>query len=337
MTGGFVRLAGGCRTYASSILGYQTAVLENRFLRVTVLPERGGAIFEILWKPSDVDLLWRWDRGLRPRDYAPSIDLKQGNYQDHFFGGWDIMFPTVDHFQPVPPAPIGYHGEVALLPWRWQPIKDDREEVAIELTTRCVRSPFVVSRVLRLTPRPELAIDTSITNTSNYEVRYAIGEHIAFNLDAILPSQLQIGSATLTTAPDAGTDRSRLAPGQATAWPRALLAKGTATDISSIDANALGTSDVVGLVDLAESSVRIVPETGDLPPFSLAWDGGLMPALLIWFGLGGEVQAPWFGSERLLAIEPMSLLPWADPGSLPASRPNEITSASMRLAIEAAW
>lgn len=334
MSGGFLRPAGRCRAYASSVLGHRSVVLENRLLRVVVLPERGGAVFELLWKPTDTDILWRWERGLRPAGYKPGLDLPQGGFQDHFFGGWDLMFPTVDRFEPVAPLPIGYHGEVAFLPWSWRMTADDPAEVALELTVRCVRAPFVATRTFRLSgDDPWLDVDTAIENVSAVPARYAVGEHIAFGVDHLVPGTLELKGATLTTADEEASPNVRLAPGQRSKWPSALLDDGTSGDASRLDERAVGTSDVVGLVELAEAAIKLVPDDGPLPPVRVSWDASLMPALLLWIGLGAETQAPWFGTARLLAVEPMSLLPWADPGSLPTAEPGAVTSGRVRVAV----
>jgi hypothetical protein len=297
--------------------------MENRYLRVTVLPERGGAIFELLWKPTDVDLLWRWERGLRPTNYVPSVDLGEGNYQDHFFGGWDVLFPTVDRFQPVTPLPMGYHGEVAVLPWQWRTIADEPDEVAAELRVRCVRAPFEIVRVLRLRPAPELVIETTIVNTSEAEVHYAIGEHIAVSAEPFLPGRLRARGGTVTTPGGPHDARARLAPAQTSAWPWATHADGTSVDVSALDVNMLGTSDVMGVVDLHEPKIAFEPAGGRSPRFSISWDSALMPSLLLWFGLGGDTEPPWFGSTSLIAVEPMSLLPWEGANRLPTIGPSE--------------
>ena len=66
---GYLRSAGTCRAYESSVLGHRSVVLENRLLRATVLVERGAALFELVWKPGGLDMLWRWERGIRPPGY----------------------------------------------------------------------------------------------------------------------------------------------------------------------------------------------------------------------------------------------------------------------------
>ena len=38
--------------------GLQAVALENRFLRIVVLPEAGGKVWQITYKPLNSDLLW---------------------------------------------------------------------------------------------------------------------------------------------------------------------------------------------------------------------------------------------------------------------------------------
>ncbi|HEY8867905.1 MAG TPA: DUF5107 domain-containing protein [Candidatus Limnocylindrales bacterium] len=42
--------------------GFEAVVVENASLRVTVLPELGGKIFELIDKAADRDVLWHNDR-----------------------------------------------------------------------------------------------------------------------------------------------------------------------------------------------------------------------------------------------------------------------------------
>jgi hypothetical protein len=62
------------------LLGYRTIVLANELVRITVLADKGVCIYEVLYKPSDTDFLWRWERGLRPKGNVESIPHSRGNY-----------------------------------------------------------------------------------------------------------------------------------------------------------------------------------------------------------------------------------------------------------------
>ena len=336
MRGGYLRPAGTCRVYESSVLGHRSVVLENRRLRVTVLVDRGAAVFELVWKPADLDLLWRWERGIRPPGYLPSVDLPLGNFQDHFFGGWDLMFPTVDRFQPAAPLPSGYHGEVAVLPWQWRIVADRTDHVALEASVRCVRSPFVIRRVFGgRGDRPELEVDTRFENVGTVPARYAVGEHIALSIEHLLEgASLELDAATSCTMPESCAPDARLGPGERMPWPRAAGREGSSVDISRIEQGLLGSSDVVGLVDLARGTLAVVPDDPRQPSLTLAWSNQVTPCAVLWLAFGGDRQPPWFGTARLLAVEPMSLLPWDDPQSLPIAQPGEAIEYSIRVALE---
>src|SRR6187549_2014224 len=68
--------------------GLRTLILENRQLRVTVLPDLGGKIWSILHKPSDREMLWH-----NPR-VPPRLAYHGATYDNWFCGGWDEVFPN---------------------------------------------------------------------------------------------------------------------------------------------------------------------------------------------------------------------------------------------------
>ncbi len=71
-----------------SYRGLRTIVLENKFLRIVVLPEAGAKIWQITYKPLDSDLLWN-----NPR-IAPARLPMNSRYDDLWSGGWDELFPS---------------------------------------------------------------------------------------------------------------------------------------------------------------------------------------------------------------------------------------------------
>src|SRR5260370_21324127 len=64
-----------------SYRGLRVVTLENRFLRLTILPEAGAKIWQITYKPFDVDLLWN-----NPR-IGPSCLPPNSRYDDVWSGG----------------------------------------------------------------------------------------------------------------------------------------------------------------------------------------------------------------------------------------------------------
>src|SRR3990172_13105384 len=87
--------------------------LENARLRLTVLPELGAKLYDLVYKPADRNLLWHSPR-LEPR-----LAVFGQNFDDWWPGGWDEVFPTCDvstHRGETYP----YLGELWSLPWEWE-------------------------------------------------------------------------------------------------------------------------------------------------------------------------------------------------------------------------
>src|SRR4051812_7070882 len=72
------------------INGIPGVVLENEFLRASIVPEVGGKIYELTWKALDWNVLWQNPRvPLRPFPVEAAIG-------DFWSGGWDDIYPTCD-------------------------------------------------------------------------------------------------------------------------------------------------------------------------------------------------------------------------------------------------
>ena len=91
--------------------GLHAISIENQALRIMVLPELGGKIFRLIHKPSDTSILWQ-----NPR-LVPRRLLMGTRFDDHFFGGWDELFPN-DEPASVTGEPYPDHGELWTLPWQ---------------------------------------------------------------------------------------------------------------------------------------------------------------------------------------------------------------------------
>ena len=55
----------GCRIREFQYKGLRTVTLENELLRAGILADKGSDIFELLYKPKDVDFLWHSPWGVR--------------------------------------------------------------------------------------------------------------------------------------------------------------------------------------------------------------------------------------------------------------------------------
>src|SRR3977135_3714353 len=88
-----------------SYRGLRAITLENRYLRVLVLPEAGAKIWQITYKPFDAELLWN-----NPRVFPCRFPLNS-RYDDVWSGGWDELFPT-DEVATIDGETYPDHGEL---------------------------------------------------------------------------------------------------------------------------------------------------------------------------------------------------------------------------------
>ena len=93
-----------------SVHGIPALVLENARLRVTVLPELGGHVLELVDKSADRNLLWSNPR--TPPRRAPY----GAHFDDWLSGGWDEIFPTGDRAD-LYGEQLPYMGELWSVPW----------------------------------------------------------------------------------------------------------------------------------------------------------------------------------------------------------------------------
>jgi hypothetical protein len=70
--------------------GLRSLELENDWLQITILPDVGAKIYDLVWKPDGRNLLWH-----NPR-VAPQMYPIEGVFDNYWCGGWDDCFPTCD-------------------------------------------------------------------------------------------------------------------------------------------------------------------------------------------------------------------------------------------------
>ncbi len=311
---------------------HPSVVLENRWLRATVLPGRGGLLHELVHKPTDADLLWRWDRGLPAPGRAPSLALPQGGYQDAFVGGWDLTFPAVSRLQADAGTVVGSHGETWALPWQVEVVRDEPDVVEVVLTTRCARTPFNLRRRLVLAEDAVLRCVTEVVNRGSRPHQWAMGEHAVWDVASALATGGRIHvDGEVTTAPEQPPG-SHLVPGRTGEWPSVATLDGGVRDLSAPGPADRGTT-AVAAVKVATGRVRT--EAPGRPTVELRWDHAVLPYLLLWLPFGGDHEAPWFGTVEAMGLEPVSVPPWSRPEDLDVLGPGEHVTSTWEVELDA--
>lgn len=281
--------------------------LENDLLRVGVLPEKGADIFEFTHRPSGVQFLMQTPWGLKPPPDQPVAD-----FLDNYEGGWQELFPSANDACEYRGRSIPFHGEVAMLPWQFQVLRNDEQETALHLAVTCRRTPFYLERTLRLFHgESRLLVQGKVTNLGDEPFEFVWGHHLTLGGDFLEEGCLLDCPATrLFTPPQLFEPQTaRLAAAQDEHWPLALGRNGERVDLRYIPGPHAHSHDDVILGGLPYGAYTVTnPRLG--LRFSLEWDAAVFPWVMLWQPYGGADLPP------LTGIYGAGLEPWSAPAPL---------------------
>src|SRR5215510_9513131 len=99
---------------------FRTYVLENRYLKVTLVPEFGGRILSLIYKPTGHEQLYRTEIGT-------PYGMKAGNFYYDWLMVYGGIFPTF---------PDAEHGKTWLKPWAFEVVKESADEVTVAMSLK---------------------------------------------------------------------------------------------------------------------------------------------------------------------------------------------------------
>ena len=99
---------------------FKAHVLENRYLKVTVVPEFGGRILSMIYKPTGHEQLYRTEVGV-------PYGMKAGNFYYDWLMVYGGIFPTF---------PDAEHGKAWLKPWNFSVVKESASEVTVSMSLK---------------------------------------------------------------------------------------------------------------------------------------------------------------------------------------------------------
>lgn len=147
--------------------------MEGDHLRVTLFPDAGAKILDLVHRPTGTNLLWHNPRVPLRRTYPGAA------FDDIWCGGWDELFPTDT------PCEIGDntfhdHGDLWHGPWEWAVEEDDGETATVALRRYAVALPCLMEKWITVR-RDGLAVNFRhrLTNLGSQQVAFAWNLHVA--------------------------------------------------------------------------------------------------------------------------------------------------------------
>src|SRR6266404_683536 len=112
---------------------FKTHVIENRYLKVTLVPEFGGRILSIIYKPTGREQLYRTEVG-----------VPYGIKGDTFYYDWLMVYGGI-----FPTFPDPEHGRTWVKPWDLKVVKQSAGEVTVSMSLKADRAALDARMVLK--------------------------------------------------------------------------------------------------------------------------------------------------------------------------------------------
>jgi len=292
-----------------SLKGMKVVYLENAFLRIGILADRGSDIFEFKYKPLDLDFLLRLDKGIQnPAQVFTQMRDTHNQSEDYYYGGWQEILPNSPSFN-YRGASLGLHGEVSLIPWKYAIVKNTAEEVAVKFWTRPLRMPLLIEKTLSLEKNSaQLKITEQLTNESGTQLDIMWGHHIAFGLPFLNEGASIDTNAKTMEVHDDIVEPRRYKAGKTYNWPQAEDPTGKAFDASKIpDTSAPAYRDLSFLSNFDSTTNKAhytITNAQQKVGFKVNWDANLFKCLWLWQERNASQDFPWWGKCYTVALEP---------------------------------
>ena len=258
--------------------------IENEFLKISVLPECGAKIFDLIDKSSGQNFLWHNPR-ITPQRYPI-----ESNFDNYWCGGWDDAFPTCESCTHNGEAYPNL-GELRSVEWRVEHV----DATSVHLSAFGPISPVRAEKRVTLQGGTG-AVEYTIRHEGYAPMDFIWGTHPAFAIEPGCRIHIPSDSAVVSQAKP-----KRLGePGQRYAWPNLQTAAGT-VDMSLAPGPGDHNAGHYAL-DLKSGWYALefpARQSGVLVEFPL----DVCPHLWMWLSYGG-----WRG-YYLAAIEPWTSVP----------------------------
>jgi hypothetical protein len=302
-----------CRLRESTLdRGYRAVTLENQFLSITLLPEKGADIYSLVYKPRKMDVLWKAPWGLKKpgTGVATGGSNTEAAWLEHYEGGWQEIFPNGGDACTYKGAPLNFHGEASTLLWDYTVLHKSGSRITVEFSVRLYRSPFLLRRCITIERNlTAVHFEETLLNEAEEDMHYMWGHHPAYGPSFLSGDcRLQVPARTYQEHETEISPTSRVPAGSSGPWPMVAGKNGRPLDLSIIPGNNERVAEFGYLCDLEEGWYGLINRKEGFG-VGLAWPKEVFRYLWFWRELRGSFGYPWYGRCYVAAVEPFTTIP----------------------------
>jgi hypothetical protein len=151
---------------------WATLELANDEIAVTLLPEKGCDVLELIDRRTDTNVLFKtpWAYGRRPVHTPSSFEA----WIEAYAGGWQVLLPNGGDASVEYGVEWGFHGEAGLIEWQ----VEQAGAAGATCSTSLITAPLVVERTLSL-DRSVFRLEERVTNLGGDPIDVMWGHHPA--------------------------------------------------------------------------------------------------------------------------------------------------------------
>jgi hypothetical protein len=284
--------------------------IENDLLAATILIDKGADIYELIYKPLGLDVMWKSPWGLKALGRGvPTAFHSEVAWLENYPGGWQEIFPNGGDACTYKGVELSFHGEASVVAWDYELVEMGPQAAEVHLSTRLYRSPFRLERVMRVEAgRPDLLLRERVTNEGGETMDYMWGHHPAYGAPFLSAAcRIDVGTSSFQADDRYAGTVNPLTPGVHYTWPLAEK-DGQQTDMSRVP-DPETPRDTLAYLESFESGWYGITNTDLGFGVGLVWPKEIFPYAWFWQEMHGSAGFPWYKSVYVMAIEPSSTIP----------------------------
>ncbi|WHH60745.1 aldose 1-epimerase [Petroclostridium sp. X23] len=300
----------GCRILEFTHKNNRVLSMENEIIKINMLPDKGSDIYEMYYKPMDIDFMWKAPGGIRDvSKFIPTSSQFLGSHPDYYEGGWHECFPGGGPYN-YKGAEIGLHGEIALMPWQYSIEEDNENKITVSLSCETYRFPFKVNKKITMHSKsPVIEFEETIINDSDEEIQYMWGHHPVFGKPFLDGNcRIDIPAKEFSVCKDFNVETSLFESGYSGRWPKAKGKDNETIDLSLVPSGEKPTADLFFLKGLEEGWFAVTNTKLKLG-IGFVWDASLFPYVWYWQVANGLSGFPWYGRTYNIGLEFWTSIP----------------------------